>query len=221
MTFRVKYNCLPGDCKKASTFGLVSNGNGDNIVGTSCIKYLYHSGYGYNRENDNFFMHLSAADLISGDYTGYASEPHNSNYTQAKLDDKFPRARMPAKETTWIFPSSFEKETRCTNSAAEAPDYFRGAGNGFMLAGHGLATYDGFLKTITVENIKNIDDKIDDGSPISGNIGTGWSQLSNRRIRHANAASAQGSSEAYACTNGTEYTSNMGWFCTINFVNQF
>src|ERR1044071_4467321 len=29
-TFRTKYNCLPGDCARASTFGLGSNGNGNN-----------------------------------------------------------------------------------------------------------------------------------------------------------------------------------------------
>ena len=50
--FKLKYNCLPGDCKNASTFGLGANGNGDKIItGPS--------------EDFNSIVHLNSAGYIA------------------------------------------------------------------------------------------------------------------------------------------------------------
>lgn len=32
-TFRLKYNCLPGDCTTAANPGLGTSGNGDGVIG--------------------------------------------------------------------------------------------------------------------------------------------------------------------------------------------
>lgn len=78
-TFRSKYNCLPGDCAKASQFGFTqlrlgdpdrNNGNGNGMIGMD-------QGY----ETHNFFYHLVSAALIAdaipayGKFTDYEFAP--------------------------------------------------------------------------------------------------------------------------------------------------
>lgn len=84
-TFRLKYNCIAGDCDKATLLGIGSNGNGDGYVGSttsgvSCLTsadtstcfthqpytdtktaFCIFRGYG---ELQYFWAHLSAAGLI-------------------------------------------------------------------------------------------------------------------------------------------------------------
>ena len=84
-TFRVKYNCLPGDCASAVELGFGAiggpgdNGNGDGkihsseAVGTICI----------SAESINFWYHLAQAKMLNavGDFQGYApGTPFPDNY---------------------------------------------------------------------------------------------------------------------------------------------
>lgn len=64
-TFRVKYNCIPGDCAKAADFGLGPSGNGDKFVGSTTQA---HSGSGrgcvvYNGWDCSTTIRSSAARL--------------------------------------------------------------------------------------------------------------------------------------------------------------
>lgn len=62
-TFKLKYNCLPGDCANASAFGLGSNGNGDGMIeqyNINVVPHLYESVFAW--------QHLGAAGLIRGNY---------------------------------------------------------------------------------------------------------------------------------------------------------
>lgn len=63
-TFRVKYNCLPGDCANAVNFGFGTvdsdNGDGNQIVYTDIAGDRLA-----NQEAVNFWYHLSAAQLIA------------------------------------------------------------------------------------------------------------------------------------------------------------
>jgi len=69
-TFKLKYNCLAGDCANASSLLTgVSNGNGNNkIDGPSAV---------LNNEYFYFWQHLSIAGFIPGAYT---STPPGSVY---------------------------------------------------------------------------------------------------------------------------------------------
>ncbi len=58
-TFKLKYDCIPGDCNKANSFGIGSNGDGNGTVGL-------------NTELWQFWTHLGTARLISGSYSGVA-----------------------------------------------------------------------------------------------------------------------------------------------------
>lgn len=53
-TFRLKYNCLAGDCIRATTFGLGANGNGDRFIALTDLQLA---------ESINFWAHLSASGL--------------------------------------------------------------------------------------------------------------------------------------------------------------
>ena len=60
MTFRSKYNCLPGDCSSAVSIGLGNNGDGNG-----CVNHV-----SAGNEVWLFWTHLGSAELLSGDYTG-------------------------------------------------------------------------------------------------------------------------------------------------------
>lgn len=68
ITFRTKYNCLPGDCNGASSLGLGSSGNGNG--------YVDH--YAANDETWLFWQHLASTKLIGGNFTG-TNGPANSS----------------------------------------------------------------------------------------------------------------------------------------------
>ena len=60
-TFKLKYNCLVGDCANATTFfATASNGNGDKRLGWTTDGYYA-------------WQHLGLAGLIEGSYTGTAT----------------------------------------------------------------------------------------------------------------------------------------------------
>jgi prepilin-type N-terminal cleavage/methylation domain-containing protein len=84
-TFKLKYNCLPGDCPGATVyFGYVGscfmatpsgstatcNGDGNGQMG-----YPFSMSGTDRTENYKFFQQLSAAQLIEGEYTGYVTGP--------------------------------------------------------------------------------------------------------------------------------------------------
>ena len=74
-TFKVKYNCLPGDCVTATSYGLGNNGDGDGVLELSSIASCgWVNGYytspdcGWNGEFTWFYQHLSASKMIAGSY---------------------------------------------------------------------------------------------------------------------------------------------------------
>lgn len=92
--FRSKYNCLPGDCDKATGFfgtntdwdcndfwgapdpsvprSETCNGNGNGHLND-----IYFSDY---NEQYFFWQHLAAAGLIAGQYSGYWGNPISSTF---------------------------------------------------------------------------------------------------------------------------------------------
>jgi prepilin-type N-terminal cleavage/methylation domain-containing protein len=77
-SFKLKYNCLPGDCANATDYGFAGNGDGNGIVSghtgipsNSSYDYnitnsdTYSLVYTSNRETSFFWNHLLSASLIS------------------------------------------------------------------------------------------------------------------------------------------------------------
>lgn len=85
-TFRLKYNCLPGDCAQASAYGVGNNGNGNGGIGLtgnnglvdgSTTDLTFAAGtagspphiYHYFGEFSQFWVQLATAGMIEGSYT--------------------------------------------------------------------------------------------------------------------------------------------------------
>lgn len=76
-TFRTKYNCLPGDCARATSFGFANNGDGNGTI-------VSDAGAS---ESTYYWQHLSGAGLIEGSYNGNMLVPGDS--PEAKLGGTF------------------------------------------------------------------------------------------------------------------------------------
>ncbi len=103
-TFRGKYDCLPGDCAKATTFlgcltgtlggaGLQCNGNGngrlDDLANIATPGTNTLAG-AFNGELQAFWYHLSLANMVAGQYiitTGAA-------VTGAAVDTQYPATKL-------------------------------------------------------------------------------------------------------------------------------
>lgn len=82
-TFLLKYNCMPGDCKNASTLGLGTSGDGNRRLAMTNGQ-CYGNDYGYSSvlntvgvrivgECQRYWVHLSNAELIPDKITDISS----------------------------------------------------------------------------------------------------------------------------------------------------
>ncbi|MEI7668755.1 MAG: prepilin-type N-terminal cleavage/methylation domain-containing protein [Pseudomonadota bacterium] len=188
-TFRVKYNCLAGDCASATDFfpsasipnycitptlvkrAATYNGDGNGII-------KFSNNYGYD-ESTAVWQHLADAGLIAGQYSGgyiagycgYGMKP-GINVPAAKMaysGTSVPAgyAVAPNGLTNPLF-FSFNPSTGTAYFPAPFDSYLSGTANVLMLSSsvsngwsfYGLAAIDA----------KNIDKKIDDGKPLTGRM---------------------------------------------------
>lgn len=63
LTFKNKYNCIPGDCANATLLGLGGSGDGNGLI-------FFGYGTPMRLEAYQFWQHLGNAELISGKYSG-------------------------------------------------------------------------------------------------------------------------------------------------------
>ncbi len=152
LTYREKYNELPGDHSSASSNNAAnSNGNGDGFIGdattTSCTITNATEIY-------NVWEHLSNAALVSGKYDG----------TTASV---LPNVNVPlSKAKGAAFMLSYYKD------AAGCESYSTTNGH-VMYVGVPTATTTPFIGAAFIpEDAKSIDLKIDDGKPGLGKVMT-------------------------------------------------
>jgi prepilin-type N-terminal cleavage/methylation domain-containing protein len=166
--FRLKFNCLPGDCADAVAMGLGSAGGaGDNGNGDGFIWELDATA-GLTSEGYNFWHHLSRANLIAGNYAGYTGQVT----TTVNID--YPATKL-GKGGFWFASPKFESYNNLHHGLT-APNK-----NSLWISAirgsHPAGVEDGILQPM--ENYQ-IDTKIDDGLPVSGSIllsrwgGTSW-----------------------------------------------
>jgi len=73
MTFKNKYDCLPGDCATASNYNLGANGNGNGILEANTNSYgslTTPDANTFDGELPLFFTHLGSSGLIKGIFNG-------------------------------------------------------------------------------------------------------------------------------------------------------
>lgn len=112
--FKLKFNCKPGDCANATSFGLGPNGNGDGSLGavsgstigdvyggcllddsgSVCLTRIASSAIvpylnRYRAEGQYFWVHLSASGLIAESISAMAVD--NVAVTSAEMPSYFPK----------------------------------------------------------------------------------------------------------------------------------
>ena len=194
MTFRSKYNCVPGDCAEAASLGLGINGNGNG--------YAEHYATG---ESWSFWQHLSKAGLISGNYTGQDG-PANTG-VDAVAGVNVPSAKIPNVGYSIYTPaplwSSFSPTLNGYGLSRSVTDTM------YMIGGdnppNNYNTTDAFLSPVEA---KSLDDKYDDGIANNGKIRVGAGN-----VNYNSAGCTSGSAPNYSYTNNNAARCNLQyWF---------
>jgi prepilin-type N-terminal cleavage/methylation domain-containing protein len=156
-TFKVKYDCYPGDCSNITTFipGTV-NGNGNGMIDYCSSGDGGGACNSPNDEHMNIFPQLGLAHMIAGSFSNIASaNAIGVNYPAAKLGTggvgAFGWNGTGDNFTEWYFTSSI---------AYDLP------GSGI----DGVNSFSGTPIQFTPYEAQNIDSKMDDGLPNSGRV---------------------------------------------------
>jgi prepilin-type N-terminal cleavage/methylation domain-containing protein len=165
-TFKLKYNCLPGDCAKASTFGLGTaggvgtDGNGNGIV----LSYRYFDinnlSWAERTEIYNFWHHLGRAGLTV-EYTGVA--PDNAA-APSNLSGYMPKLTVGSSPTFAVAAHADDSNTHEMFGAAFIITAFESPNATLPVP------CCNFAHTLTAHDAWSIDAKLDDGMPMTGTV---------------------------------------------------
>lgn len=174
--FKTKYGCLPGDCMDAAAVGFdpATAGNGDGLIGAlagtgACAYLLGGCSDQIVGEYTNFWYHLSAASLIP-----YFIKPFNPvNFSESfHTGIASPPVRIPRIYSSNGLPVNgwaVHVEARFLPTAPpieHLPTHNLTMGSAY--------TYpSGLFTGYPPIDIKIIDDKIDDGMPLTGRARSG------------------------------------------------
>jgi prepilin-type N-terminal cleavage/methylation domain-containing protein len=145
-TFKLKYNCLPGDCASATNFGLYSiafdqNGNGDGFIQICC-------GLPESREAINVFAHLKSSELID--------------------DFQIPVGIINTYYAGLVSPKPMMKLVSGSDTGWTLNGVSTHLGNMNVLM---LQHYDNFASgAVDVFSARSLDTKFDDSKPLSGKM---------------------------------------------------
>ncbi|MGE0754096.1 MAG: type II secretion system protein [Alphaproteobacteria bacterium] len=161
-SFRLKYNCLPGDCREAFTLGLASAvngsgtygqaGNGNGVIGDAADTY----------EATAFWYHLSEAKMIGWSHpTGLIPLPTETcTLVTPCLARQY--TSFSGERAGWWVHSTYSG-VFITNNTLPV-----GAGNYLWIAGStGQGAVEGAAVFSQLEAYR-LDTKIDDGRPLNG-----------------------------------------------------
>jgi prepilin-type N-terminal cleavage/methylation domain-containing protein len=170
--FRTKYNNdLPGDMNAADAaqFGFVARGpfagEGD---GNGIIEGVWANSPGENcicegtGETTMFWVDLSTSNLIDGGFNTASPTVLPGTITGEALNSWFPQAKLGGNNYIYAYSGGSWSGTSVTTGI----NYFGIAAVSSISAGYEFYTAPG----MTVQQAYNIDTKIDDGLPQSGNV---------------------------------------------------
>lgn len=172
-TFEAKYSCVAGDCSDAVDFGLGTladrhNGNGNGEIGTGRIEGCMRGWYQNSNmaETMNVFMHLQKAELIKDDqqFEGYNRETHNYCLPYSLIEKRQPRSMLD--KDAFVFPGLIKV---AHYSMGTYGIHLREGGRAFGVGG--IYPHWKFKPRILTTDAMFIDEKIDDGLPLTGNVG--------------------------------------------------
>jgi prepilin-type N-terminal cleavage/methylation domain-containing protein len=173
--FRLKYNCLPGDCVNATNLGFETrtgasgHGNGNNLYENCSPASSY---YLQGCETLLFWSDLSDAGLIEGNFT--TATDANNVITPTNRQQYFPLSKMGSgyfmvyNSTNVTFPWAGQYQ----NYLGQYQNYLTLIDFSGTMDASGAT----FLPSIPPTQAFAIDSKIDDGKPISGKVLGGVNQ---------------------------------------------
>lgn len=169
-TFEQQYDCIAGDCMKAVRLGLGTNetwhnGDGNGKIGSRLSRC--NIGSTPMKETMNVFLHLQTAGLIKSKITfeGFTGESNIASCMQEALAKKQLAAVLG--NDTLIFLADVE----LTHYSMETYGVHLRAAPKAMALGASNDAGSKFRPTVLIEDSYAIDTKIDDGVPITGNVG--------------------------------------------------
>ena len=174
-TFRLKYGNLPGDIPNtnAIAFGFTNssyrNGNGI-IVGTSAYSPQYQNG----GETNLFWVDLGQSGLIGGKFTYNTNS--NMSVSGDDVSQYLPRAELGNGKYVYVWsggPNVYSCGGCFGSTTHDGKNYFALTAVPIFRAynvGGGYTGISGAVNTIAIIDAYNIDVKIDDGLPNSGNV---------------------------------------------------
>lgn len=170
--FKGKYNCVPGDCAAAASFGFQARGGAGTGDGNGVVEGNY-GGYGptnicgscQNGENITFFVDLSSAGLLPYKLVGNPLATGPDTADTAVIATYFPRGQLPSTFVTIYGDGVGVGPYSSTNFIGLSDaNYYSVAGYNIGLGG--LAT----VRNIPAVQAYSMDAKIDDGMPIAGKV---------------------------------------------------
>ena len=189
-TFRIKFNCLPGDCANAADFGFIARGayrgQGDGngqIEGVQSNPPVFFGPFVFGGETEMFWVDLSTAGLIDAGLNNNQILAPPPAVSASAVGGYFPAAKIGQGNYVYVWSGGW--------SFHDSFNYF-GIANifgensgilGNMLGSTGL----------TVQQAFAIDTKMDDGLPQSG--------LVIAIIANSNASANGGAGIAWATAN--------------------
>jgi prepilin-type N-terminal cleavage/methylation domain-containing protein len=177
-TFRNKYNCLPGDCPNASSFGLSgiisatdtpSDGNGDKVV--NCIG-LWGGGCGnmgenVGGENSSFWQHMANAKLVAPMI--YSTSLNFAQPGQlVTLGLSTPRPKLSNGGSNVTGGGIAVINTAIFNAGSAAADQM--PFNNIYYVGYHTAILGGVSGMLRGADVHSLDMKLDDGYPSTGTV---------------------------------------------------
>jgi len=171
MTFKGKYDCLPGDCPNASNYNLGANGNGNEILEANTTSFgsiTTPDSNAFDGELPLFFTHLGAAGLIKGIFNGTLQL--GVGYPKLAINDNY--GMIAAGQ--WQTGATGTTPIQLTSNNNFPFGIFLFA----QMCGGALNTAGGAIPSvandgcgvITPVQAYNIDKKLDDSKPLSGKV---------------------------------------------------
>ncbi len=195
-TFKIKYNCLAGDCSVAtSLLSNTANGNGNYKIDGTAARHT-------DTEGLLFWQHLALAGFITGAYTTVApgtAYVADVNFPSSKLGGVFGAWSLQAYNAGGAYPAS---------GKLFAANY----GNNIILgkAWSDLSSKIPLDKFITGYDALAIDTKYDDSLPAYGNI-----------ITWQNTSGYSGGCPTTDVASTAVYTKTNNRTCALFFINAF
>lgn len=166
-TFRLKFNCLPGDCVAPATFGFVAAtaGNGDGMIGWCSVSAScrYDGNPAGGAEAQNFWHQLSKVNLIEGPFQAWPAAPSLAGITTPAT--KLPARRGPGGSAGgWVVGADIPMDSALGEGHMAANTYMMAnSSNTILYPSFNYGVY-------SPADTYAIDAKIDDGLPLRGNV---------------------------------------------------